>query len=267
VVEVVWIWWRLVGARIRADWQYRTSFLLFAVGQALITLLDFLVIAVIFGQVPQLAGWTLPEVAFLYGLSSIGFAIATVLVSQVESVAPLIREGTFDRLLVRPLGPLVQLSAEFFALRRLGKLAQAVAVFVLAIAWLDLDWHAARIALTAVAIVSAAVIFGALFVMTSSTSFWTVDSVEVQSAFTYGGSLLTQYPLSILDEWLRRFVIYVLPLGFVAYLPALLIIGKPSPAGVPRGLGYASPAVAALMAFLARTVWSTAIRHYRSTGS
>lgn len=49
---------------MRADWQYRTSFALFALAQTVVARLDFLVIAVLFGQVPELDGWTLPEVAF-----------------------------------------------------------------------------------------------------------------------------------------------------------------------------------------------------------
>ena len=267
MAEVAGIYRRLLAARIRADWQYRTSFVLFALAQGLITLLDFLVIAVLFDQVPQLGGWTLSEVAFLYGLASLAFSLSDVFISQVENVATLIREGSFDRLLIRPLGPLVQISAEFFALRRLGRVLQSVAVLTLAISWLEVEWDLGRAALTVVAIASGAVIFGALFVLTSSIAFWVVGSLEVANAFTYGGQLLAQYPLSILGEWLRRFVIYVLPLGFVAYLPAVLILGKPGSADVPRWLGYASPVAAALLAVAARAVWWTAIRHYRSTGS
>lgn len=266
--ETAGIYGRLLGARIRADWQYRTSFVLFALGQALIALLDFAVIAVLFGQVPQLAGWTLPEVAFLYGVSSVAFALADVFVSQVADALPaLIREGGFDRLLVRPVGTLVQISAEFFALRRLGKLLQSAAILWLAVAWLDREWQPGTVLLTLLAIAAGAVIFGAVFVLTSAIAFWTVESNEVANAFTYGGYHLTQYPLSILDGWLRRLVVYVLPLGFVAYLPALLILGKPAPPGLPRVLGYASPVVAAALALLARAAWATAVRRYRGTGS
>lgn len=267
MAEVAGIYRRMVAARIRADWQYRTSFALFALAQGLITLLDFLVIALIFGQVSELGGWTLAEVAFLYGLASLAFSLADVFISQVENVAVLIREGSFDRLLLRPVGPLVQISAEFFALRRLGRVLQSASVLTLAVSWLDVVWGPGQVALAVVAVLSGAVIFGALFVLTSSIAFWVVGSLEVANAFTYGGQLLAQYPLSILSEWLRRFVIYILPLGFVAYLPALIILGKPGPADVPRWLGYASPLAAALLALAARAVWTTAIRHYRSTGS
>lgn len=267
MAEALGIYGRLLAARIRADWQYRTSFVVFALAQALITLLDFVVIAVLFGQVRQLAGWTLPQVALLYGLASLAFSLADVFASQVENLPTLIREGSFDRLLIRPIGPLLQISAEFFALRRLGRVVQSSAVLAFAVHLLALDWDPGRVALVVVTIASGTVIFGALFVLTSSIAFWVVGSLEVGNAFTYGGQTLAQYPLSILGEWLRRFVVFVVPIGFVAYLPAVVILGKPSPPGLPRWLGYASPLAAVLVALVARAVWTTAVRHHRSTGS
>ena len=44
------VWRRLVGARIRADWQYRTSFSLFLLSQTLVACLDLAVVAAIFSQ-------------------------------------------------------------------------------------------------------------------------------------------------------------------------------------------------------------------------
>ena len=53
------VWRRLVGARIRADWQYRTSFFLFLLSQTLVACLDLAVIAAIFtpgGHARRLVG-------------------------------------------------------------------------------------------------------------------------------------------------------------------------------------------------------------------
>ena len=59
-----WLSWRrstcrLVGARIRGDLQYRTSFVMFMTSQFLVAFLDFLAIVIIFSHVPRLAGWSL----------------------------------------------------------------------------------------------------------------------------------------------------------------------------------------------------------------
>ena len=263
------IYGRLLAARVRADWQYRTSFLLFTLGQALITLLDFAAIAVIFGQVDRLAGWSLPEVAFLYGVSGTAFGIADTFVSAVERCSLRIKEGTFDRLLIRPLGPLFQLSAEEFAFRRFGKLAQAIAVLAIAAAQLEVNWTLGRILMLPTMIVSGSIIFSAVFVMTSSVAFWMVDTQEFANAFTYGGNFMSQYPLAVFSGWLRR-VAMITGIAFVNYFPTLYVLGRTAGGdrlGLPAVMVFASPVTAVLLAFLARSVWSGAIRQYRSTGS
>ena len=78
------IYRRLVAARIRADLQYRTSFFLFVFSQALVAGLDLAVILVLFTQVDSIAGWSVAEVALLYGLAGIGFGLADLFFSEVE---------------------------------------------------------------------------------------------------------------------------------------------------------------------------------------
>jgi ABC-2 type transport system permease protein len=112
---------RLAGARARSDLQYRASLAMFTLGSLLITGLDFVSIAVLFEHVPTLAGWELAEVAFLYGTSGLAFGIADVAVGSVEKVGQRIRLGTFDTLLLRPAGTLLQLVTDEFAVRRIGR--------------------------------------------------------------------------------------------------------------------------------------------------
>jgi ABC-2 type transport system permease protein len=52
------------------------------------------------------------------------------------------------------------------------------------------------------------------------------------------------YPFSILTLAARTAVTYVLPIAFVAYLPAAVLTGRVASTGVPAWLAYASPAVA-----------------------
>lgn len=261
------IYRRLVVAKIRSDWQYRASFVMFTISQFFITFMDFLAIRILFANVPRLAGWTLWEVAFLYGIAGITFFVCDVFVSQVEMASQHIRMGTFDRFLVRPLGPLFQLSTDEFAFRRFGKLLQATIVFLLATAGAGIDWTPGRLLMVPVALVSGSVIFGAIWVMSASVAFWLVDTEEAAHAVTYGGNYMSQYPLEIYGTWLRRFFTFVVPTAFIAYFPALYILGRNDPFGSPRWLQFSSPVVALAAFLVARAVWTLGVRHYRSTGS
>lgn len=256
----------LAGARIRSDLQYRASLALFTFGTLVVTGLDFVAIAVLFVQVPALAGWDLAEVAFLYGTAGVSFGLADLAVGSAEKVTERIRRGTFDTLLLRPAGTLLQVVTDEFALRRIGKVAQPAAVLVYAVVRLDLDWSARTVALTVVMVVAGAVIAGAIWVTTAAATFWTVEGREAANAVTYGGGALTQYPLPLYGDVVRSLA-FVIPIAFISYLPSVEVLGKDDPLGVPVALRYASPVVAAASIGLATVTWRFAVRHYRSTGS
>jgi ABC-2 type transport system permease protein len=258
---------RLVGARLRSDLQYRTSFFLFLGGQVLVGGADFLAIAVIFGRVDSLGGWSVAEVAFLYGMSGIAFGLGDLFISQVELAAVHIKAGTFDAFLVRPLGALWQLSGMEFAPRRLGRAIQPLVVLLIALTRVDVDWTVPHILLMPVTLVSGFAIYGAIWVLTSALAFWTVETQELANSFTYGGNTLASYPVDVFGGVLQRIVIFVVPIAFVAYLPAVELLDKPMPFDLPRWVAWLGPLVAALLVALARGVWRLALRHYRSTGS
>jgi ABC-2 type transport system permease protein len=265
-IEVAGIYGRLVAARVRADWQYPTSTILFTLGQFLAAVMDFAAILVLFSRVPALAGWSLYQVLFLYGTAGLSFGLGDLFVSPVEMAATHIKAGSFDQFLLRPVGPLLQLTCEEFAMRRAGKLIQPAATLGIALARLPVVWSDAKVAELVVTIASGTAILSGLWIMTSSLAFWTVETQEVANAFTYGGSFATQYPLDVLGAWLRRLLLFV-PLAFINYLPATWLLGRPDALGLPGWARFTSPAVGATTLLAAALIWRSAIRHYRSTGS
>jgi ABC-2 type transport system permease protein len=260
-------WRRLVGARIRGQLQYRVSFVLNTVASFVLTFIDFVVVLVLFSHFQVLDGWTLQEIALLYGISGIGIALADMFIGHIDMIHLDIRSGQFDVVLLRPAGTLLQVMSSDLALRRLGRVAQATAVLVYALTAVDIDWTITRVLLLPIGVVCGAVIFGATFVLGACLTFWTVGSSEVTNAFTYGGNTMTSYPLNIFGPWLRRTLAFVIPLAFVTYFPGLYLLDKPDPLGFPREFQLLAPVVALAFALLTGFAWRTSVRHYRSTGS
>jgi ABC-2 type transport system permease protein len=258
---------RLIGARVRIQMEYRASFVLNVIAAALLTATDFLVIAVLFAHLPQLAGWSLAEVAFLYGITGIAFAFADMAIGHLYDAQELIRTGEFDVVLLRPAGTLFQMVAADFQLRRLGKALQAFVVLVLALSSLDIAWDVGRVAMMFAIVVSATAIFAALYIVGAALTFWLIGGGEFAASFTYGGQHMSSYPMNVFGPWLRRLFGYLFALAFVGYLPALYILDKPDPLNLPEFLRYLSPVVAAFALLAARALWHVAVRHYRSTGS
>jgi ABC-2 type transport system permease protein len=266
VVDALFVWRRLVGAQVRSQLQYRTSFALDVLGSFWISFIDFLVVLTIFRNVPRLNSWNLHQVAFLYALSSITFAITDLLIGHLDQFPQKIRDGNFDILLVRPRGTLLQVVASDIAIRRIARVLQGLIVLVYALGGLAIHWTAWRALVLAASLPSGVVLFGSVWVVGACIAFWTTDGGEFTNAFTYGGTTMAQYPFDIYATWLRRFLGYFVPLAFVAYFPALYVLGKRDPLGLPRFLDFCSPVVALVAACVAGSVWRFAVRHYRSAG-
>ncbi len=234
MVDALAVYTRLIGAQVRSQLQYRVSFALDLTGTFLLSFIDFLAVLVIFHNIPRLGGWSVHEVAFLYATSSISFALCDLAIGHLDLFPQRIRDGTFDVLLLRPRGTLYQVLASELTLRRVGRVVQGLIVLGYALSGLSIEWSAGRAAVLVLMIPTGCVIYGSVWVAGACLAFWTTE---------------------------------VIPMAFVCYFPALYILDKPDPLGLPSIVRFVSPLVAVIAALVAGAVWRLAVRHYRSTGS
>jgi ABC-2 type transport system permease protein len=265
--EILGIYRRVVGARIRSQLQYRLSFALTSIGMTLTTFLDFAAILILFEQVDALGEWTVAEVGVLYGITSVSYGLTELAIGHINRLPTMIRRGDFDLVLLRPLGSLFQVIASDFALRRLGRFTQGIAVLVVAAVSADVDWTAGRFGMLALGVVAGAAIFAGIWIGLATAAFWLIDSMEVATSFAHGGQLLAQYPVNIFGPWLRRLVLFVIPVSFVSYFPALFVLDKEDPLGLPTGLQFVSPLVAVVTCVAGGLLWRAAVRRYQSVGA
>ncbi|TFI24117.1 transporter [Streptomyces sp. 4R-3d] len=252
---------------MRSTMTYRASFAMTAFGNFAVTAFDFIAILMMFSHVDRLGGYSLPEVAFLYGAAGASFGLADLAMGSTDRLGRRIRDGTLDTLLVRPAPVLAQVAADRFALRRLGRITQGLLVLGYALATVDIAWTPVKVAMIPMMILSGAVIFSAVFVAGAAFQFWAQDAAEVQNSFTYGGTTLLQYPPTVFAKDLVRGVTFVVPLAFVNWLPALYVMDRDDPLGLPDWVAFLPPLVAAGFCAVAGLAWRAGLRGYRSTGS
>jgi ABC-2 type transport system permease protein len=256
-----------MAAQVRGHAAYRASFALDLVSNAMIPVIDLIALVAMFQVTRTLGGFSAVETLVMFGLSASAFALADLAVGNIERIRVYVRMGLLDAVLLRPLSALAQLLAIDFTIRRVTRPLTGLTVLVLAAASADVAWSPARAALIVVAVVSGAAFFGAVFVATATVAFWWIDSGEFANGFTYGGRDFTSYPVTVYSGFFRRAFAYGLGFAFVAYYPALGVLGRSDPLGLPGWLAWCTPAVAVAAAGLAAIAWRFGIRHYRSTGS
>jgi ABC-2 type transport system permease protein len=257
----------IAGMWIRSTMAYRLSFAMTSLGGLVVTGLDFVAILLMFSRIDVLGGYSLPEIAFLYGLSSVSFGFADLVIGSTGRLGQRVRDGTLDTLLVRPAPVLAQVAADRFALRRVSRITQGLLVLGYALSAMDVDWNPLKALLLPVMVVSGAGIFSAVFVAGAAFQFVTQDASEAQAAFTYGGQTLLQYPPTVFGKELVRGVTFVFPLAFVNWVPAAYVLGRPYPLGLPEWAAFTPPLVAVACCVPAGLAWRAGLRSYRSTGS
>src|SRR5918994_847819 len=110
-------------------------------------------------------------------------------------------------MMTKPVPLLVQVCSDQFTLRRLGRITQAAVVFGWAATYVD--WTPVRVLVALSMVVSGAVLFFSIFPR------------EVMVGLTF-----------------------VVPVAFVNWYPALFILGRDDPFGMPSWMQLASPPAA-----------------------
>jgi len=259
----------LVSIQVRSQLEYRVSFVFDFVSSILYFSFWFLSLALIFQKFDNLGGWSLPEVAFLYGMVEMAFGLMDLIFSGFDPshFGQQVRMGTFDQILLRPVNITLQIFGSQFFLRRLGKIVQGIVIFGFALTRLEIDWTIGKVIYLPFILIGLICFFGGLFVIGSTITFWTIQSIEVVNIFTYGSNEMMSYPMHIYQRWMRQFFTYIIPAIFLNYYPALYILNKPDPFNFLPIASFLAPIVGIGILILAFQFWRFGIRHYQSTGT
>lgn len=267
VVESLRLYWAYLLVSLRSQMQYRGSFFLYSVAQFFGTGIEFLGIWALFDRFGSLKGWSLAEVALLYGMVNIAFALAEGLGRGFDTFAAVVKSGDFDRLLLRPRGTAFQVSANEFQILRQGRLVQGAIILGWGAVTAGIVWTLPKVALLIATILGGACVFYGLLILQATMCFWTVESLEIMNTVTYGGIETAQFPLTIYRPWFRWFFTFIVPLACVNYVPASALLDRGAELGVSPLLQWSAPLVGIAFLLACLQVWRLGERRYRSTGS
>jgi ABC-2 type transport system permease protein len=268
MLEPLRMYLRYLGIGIRAQMQYRSAFVLSAIGQFVIITIEFSGVWALFTRFGRLPGWSFPQVACFCGLANTAFALADALTTGFDRFGGAqVRTGDFDRMLVRPRSTLLQVAGQDLALKRIGRLGSGVLVLGWGLSQVGLAWDVGRVLMLGWTIAGATAFFVAIVVLQATLSFWTVESLEAVNVLSYGGVSTAQYPLDIYPRWFRGIFLWIVPLGCVIHLPLVRVLGVDDPLGSSRVLQALAPLAGFVVLALACGAWQLGVRRYTSTGS
>lgn len=240
---------------------YRLDCIVAAVSQIVTQLVEIIFIWIVFQNTETLVGWDFRQILLLYGITLLSVGISSFAFDALYEIGPkYIKHGEFDKILLRPVHPLLSIlgsSKEFAAFGYFG-----LGLILTIIMFIELAIPITFVLIFKVIFFSivGAFIIGAINTMFSIASFWTYRSNEVIWSF-YKIYTFAQYPIDIYNKFIKILITMILPFAFVAYYPTMSYLGK------NNSLIYISPIVAIILWVIAVKIWNWALNRYRSTGS
>jgi viologen exporter family transport system permease protein len=269
VAERLGVYLRLAAASVRATARRPLFLAARSLAAALIVAIEVTGVALLLDRFGTIGGWRPAEVVLLFGLGFAGQGLALVFGDTLEAdkVSELVRRGTFDQVLTRPVSPLGWVVASYVDTRFVGRMLAGLGAVAWAADRAGVAWTPARVGLAALAVAcTAAIIFGVLLAAAGFT-FVTVQGSEALNVLMYGGQYLASYPMQIYGSALRFLFVWLVPIGLAIYVPALGVLGRQGPPGLPGWLAWLSAPAAAAFLAVGGLAWRGGVRHYVGTGS
>jgi ABC-2 type transport system permease protein len=257
---------RITAISFRARTQYRGDFITaLAMGLAWQTSV-FVFATVILTRFPGLGGWSSGGVLLIVAIRMLSHGGMVLVFNSLIMIPYMVQQGALDAYLIRPMPVYRQVLLYTFPLNALGDSFSALLLFAFAITRVHLAWTPLMALYLVAAVIGGVLLEAAIQTFVSILAFRFTIPIAVFMWFDRMIATFGNYPFSILPLAARAFLTYLLPVAFVAYLPAAVLTGRVASAGVPGWLAYASPAAGPLLYILARYAWYRALRHYESVG-
>ncbi|MGC4088636.1 MAG: ABC-2 family transporter protein [Polyangiaceae bacterium] len=243
----------LASMSLKASMARRVAFLMQVGFMALNNVIFFVFWWLLFQRVHSIRGYSLSDLAVLYGTVAAGFGLVQALAGGVRHLGRLIDDGELDSLLAQPKPTLLYAMGMRSQASGIGDVLSGIGLLAL-----SGQVSLARIPLALLAIAFSASVLAAMGTLFYSASFWLPRSEGLARQAWDILITCSLYPEPLFGGAIRLLLFSALPAGFVGYLPARLI-------RAPALTTLAALCAASLgFAFVAHWVFARGLRRYSS---
>jgi len=266
--EVLRIYLTMITASIRAKMEYKMTFLFMFFALLVYYAGHIGVVLVILAKFTNIAGWSLGEMAFLYGLMVFSQGLTSVFFSSMNEFESLVVNGEFDRLLVRPLDPLGQILTGKFEIISLANFSIGITALWFGSYYAGVQWTFAKALFLPVVLFGAVLIQGGVRLAVSAVCFWTVRNRSLVHTVVYSSKEMILYPITIYKMWMQVFLTILFPLAFVNFYPSTYFLNRDGSALLFHPvIQYMTPVAGVIVFACAYALWRVGINHYQSVGN
>lgn len=224
---------------------------------------SFLMIGIVFSNTNTLLHWSRPEAFAVFGLYELLDGLVSMFFWDGVALVPqLIRDGSMDYIVTKPIDAQFQVSVKQFRLASISELGTGIIVLIYAFSMGGFHIEALNVFYTVIMVLAAIIIYYSIAIMAVTLNFWFIR-LENMSMLLMMSVIMARYPLDVFTGIMQKFVFYVLPLAFLATVPAIVLFNKADP--IPWLVGALF--LAAVFFYLSRLIWLAGVKSYSSASS
>ncbi len=215
---------KYLSMHLKSSFEYRLNTLFIALSQIVISLSEILSIFIIFQKFKAIGEWGFYEVAFMYGVVLTTYALSECFGRGFDEFSTLIRSGTLDRLLVRPLNLKFQIMCSKIEFSKMGKVFLGLTISIIALLNITISWTFWKVVVLLGMFVCGVSVFLGTMIIGAGVSVFSVENLEVMNIITSGTKEIGYYPVTVYKKWLTKVFTYVLPVACFNYLPVTYLL-------------------------------------------
>jgi ABC-2 type transport system permease protein len=241
--------------------EFRANFFAKVAQNLVWTVFFVMILLVIYRNTKTVAGWSRGDAFVLAATCFLMNALISAFFLSLQEIPQQVRQGTLDFVITRPVDTQFWVSTRKFNFDQVGTLVAGCVMIGYGIVTSGLHPSALQWLAYTVLLLSSLGIFYSFYLVLMTTGIWLV---RVDNLWVLGDSVMqiARYPIDIYNFGMQRIFTFIVPLAFVATIPARQLV-KHFDLGM-MGLGLLW---ALLSLFVARWFWNFALGHYGSASS
>jgi len=253
---------RYAAICVRSIMEYKFSFALMIFGRCMIAFTEFLAIRFLFDGLTEIKGYTYGDVLLCFSVMHMAFTLAELFGNGFKVFSGIVKSGEFDRMLLRPCSPILQIMGTRFEIGRTGPLITASITLGIGVCESRVDWNFLTAMILVLMIIGGTFLFIGLYMLGASFCFFTIEDTSILNALTYGAKEHGKYPIDVYGKGVLRFCTFVIPYTLVQYYPLQFLLGR----STNWVLGLYPVGVVVFLA-ICYGIWCAGVRNYKSCGS
>ena len=249
---------------LKTSMQYKLNTFLLTLSSVIISASEMLAIYILFSNFSIVKYWGLYETMLVFGIITSVFAFVECFFRGFDEFDKIIKSGTLDRMLVRPVNIYKQIFYSDFAFFKVGRIVLGLTLCIIALCNMNITFTFTKILVLIAMFVCGISVIISVMLVTAGITVFTIERLEFMNVITNGTKEVGYYPVNIYNKFFQRFFTFVITVACFNYLPMNYLLGI---GNLPPVFYALSPLIGMLFLIPCFLFFKWSLKHYQSAGT